>query len=188
MWVHPPRAAEWHPQNPAQRLPRSRPPVLQDGPLDAVAWQGYTVVIEYGPGEIRHAGSPWARVVPRSWRGYGEIQDVVAEDGDDLDVVLGTGDLNGPSWVFRQLNPYRARAPHRVTWLSQPKLFLGFSNLSEVETAFTAMWPGHRSTSEPIAFVDGEHAAMWVRMFHTRFARNDSVSDPSKSAEHDGLD
>lgn len=138
-------------------------------PVELILWHGMTIVVQYGPGEVRHAHAPWRRSVPDDWRGYGEIAHVPVADGDDLDVVLGRGDLDGPAWVVWQLNPYRARAPHRArAWARQPKLFLGFADEAAAESAFAAMWSGHRSAEPAQQFATGQDAATWAQSLAKR--------------------
>lgn len=113
----------------------------------SVVWQGLPISIELFAGDSR---PPFGRLAACP---YGYFDDVIAVDGDSLDVMLGAEwqDLEVPVWILEQL------AADGSGETFQFKTMLGFPSREAAEGAFLALWPPHMlgdaETCTPAAFV-----------------------------------
>lgn len=99
---------------------------------DVLRWHKLDIVLEARGGEQRPTGH--RQPLPAEWRGVGyfkDLRDKSDADGQEMDVIVGPGDLDGDAHIAIQLDDGAFR---------QFKTLLGFDSDAEAEAAFRLLW------------------------------------------------
>jgi hypothetical protein len=102
---------------------------------DVVVWHDLRIVLEAEGGSKRPSGDE--QQLPNEWRGLGYFEDLRDKndpDEQELDVVIGPGDLDGDVHLGIQLDD-KSR-------FRQFKVFLAFADEAQAEAAFKLVWAG----------------------------------------------
>lgn len=104
-----------------------------DPPVKQMMWRGMPVSIEVEGGNVRYPNQEFETWIPESWVGYGYFDDILAEDGDSLDVIWGPEDEEGPVFVAAQSTPEGE--------FTQFKVMVHFADAASAEAGFKMLWP-----------------------------------------------
>lgn len=106
-----------------------------DPPVKRMMWRGMPVSIEVEGGNVRYPNQEFETWIPESWAGYGYFDDVLAEDGDSLDVIWGPEEdaESGSVFVAAQSTPEGE--------FTQFKVMVHFADLASAEAGFKMLWP-----------------------------------------------
>lgn len=106
-----------------------------DPAVRRLTWRGMPVSIEVEGGNVRYPNQEFETWIPESWVGYGYFDDVLAEDGDSLDVIWGPEEdaESGSVFVAAQSTPEGE--------FTQFKVMVHFADLASAEAGFKMLWP-----------------------------------------------
>lgn len=114
------------------RVEREHREAKREKAPEAISWHGLTIALECRGGEKRPSHS---QALPAEFRGLGYfegLRDKNDPDEQELDAVIGPGDLDGDAFLAIQLD--------KKDRFRQFKVFLGFADEAGAEAAFKLVW------------------------------------------------
>jgi len=105
-----------------------------DEPVKQLAtWRGLLVCIEVPGGGVRFPEGPHTTFIPPDWVGYGYFDDMPAEDGDSLDVIVGPHEF-GEVYLAIQKDIDTGE-------FVQYKVMIGFESEVAAAAGYRLLWP-----------------------------------------------